>query len=574
MTDAFDLLHGINPALFLIAGGVIALALPWAMARKAVMLAAPLLGLAAWFATREPGVYAIVELGPLTLETFRYDALSRIWALVFLLAAFLNGIYALHERSRISDGSALIYAGAAVGAVFAGDFITLFVFWELTALFSAPLIFAAGAPAAQRAGLRYLAIQVLSGVLLLGGAAVWASQTGSWTFDAIGADDPAGLVLLIAFGIKAAFPLMHMWMQDAYPKATGVGAVVLSAFTTKLAIYALARGFAGTEILITIGVIMAAFPILFVIVENDLRRTLAYALNNQLGFMVVGVGVGTPLGLNAAAANAFVGVFYMALMFMVMGAVMHRTGTAKASELGGLFRSMPITGALSIVGALAIVGAPLFSGFVTKTLVLSAVSYHGDVIAYAILVIAAAGVMELSALKVPYFAFFGQDRGHRVKEAPLNMLLAMGLAAFLCIYLGIHWQALYGLLPFAIDYQPYTLDNVIGQVQILMAGAFAFALLVWLKLFPLRGDRTILDVDWLYRRVGDGVVRWGGAMGQLMAGASERGLGVVIGRWTNRLFNLFSPAGSLSRIFPSGLMAIWTGVLLAGVLLVAYFSPL
>lgn len=574
MIDLFGALHGVNPALFLILGGVLALALPWSHARKVVMIAAPLLGLAAWFATREPGVYAVIELGPMTLETFRYDGLSRIWALVFLLAAFLNGIYALHERSRISDGSALIYAGAAVGAVFAGDLLTLFVFWELTALFSVPLIFAAGTPESQRAGLRYLAIQVLSGVLLLGGAALWASQTGSWTFDAIGMDDPAGLVLLIAFGIKAAFPLMHMWMQDAYPKATGVGAVVLSAFTTKLAIYALARGFAGTEILITIGAIMAVFPILFVIVENDLRRTLAYALNNQLGFMVVGVGVGTPLGLNAAAANAFVGVFYMALMFMVIGAVMHRTGTAKVSELGGLFRSMPLTGVLSIIGALALVGAPLFSGFVTKTLVLSAVSYHGDVLVYGLLVFAAAGVMELSALKVPYFAFFGQDRGYRVKEAPLNMLLAMGLAAFLCVYLGTHWQALYGLLPFAIDYEPYTADNVIGQVQILLAGAFAFAVMVWLNLFPLRGDRTILDVDWFYRRVGDGVVRWGGAMGVLLAGASERGLGGVIRRWTNRLFNVFSPAGSLSRIFPSGLMAIWTGVLLAAVLVVAYFSPL
>ncbi|MBI1265054.1 MAG: Na(+)/H(+) antiporter subunit D [Alphaproteobacteria bacterium] len=574
MTELFGALHGVNPALFLIAGGALTLALPWHHARKAVMLAAPLLGLAAWFATREPGVYAIIELGPLTLETFRYDALSRVWGLVFLLAAFLKAIYALHNHSRISDGAAMIYAGAAVGAVFAGDFLTLFVFWELTALFSAPLIFAAGTPESQRAGLRYLAIQVFSGVLLLGGAALWASQTGSWTFGDIGLDSPAGFILLIAFGIKAAFPLMHMWMQDAYPKASVVGAVVLSAFTTKLAIYALARGFAGTDILITIGAIMAAFPVLFIIVENDLRRTLAYALNNQLGFMVVGVGVGTPLGLNAAAANAFVGVFYMALMFMAIGAVMHRTGTARASELGGLFRSMPVTGVLTIIGALAMVGAPLFSGFVTKTLVLSAVSYHGDMLVYALLVFAAAGVMELSALKVPFFAFFGQDRGHRVKEAPLNMLVAMGLAAFLCVYLGTHWQALYGLLPFAMDYAPYTADNVIGQVQILLAGTFAFAVMVWLNLFPLRGERTILDADWLYRRAGDGIVRWTGAMGVLLAGASERGLGLVIGRWTRSLFNLFSPAGSLSRIFPSGLMAIWAGVLLAAVIIVAYFSPL
>jgi len=573
MTDALALLHGVSPAWFLIVAGLLAWAVPSSLGRKALMLAGPVLALLAWFATRETGVYGVIDLGPVVLETFRFDGLSRLWALVFILIAFVNGVYALHERNRMTDGAALIYAGAAVGAVFSGDLLTLFFFWELTALASAPLIFAVGTSEAQRAGLRYLAIQVLSGVLLLGGAAIWASQTGSWSFDAIGTDNVAGVILLLAFGVKAGFPLLHMWLPDAYPKATGVGSVVLSAFTTKLAIYALARGFAGEDVLIAIGLVMAVFPIFFALVSNDLRQTLAYALINQLGFMVVGVGLGNELALNGAAANAFVGVVYMALMFMVLGAVLYRTGTVKATELGGLFKSMPITGVFAIIGALSVVGMPLFSGFVAKTLILSGAHYAHNDLAYTILVYASAGVMELSVLKVVYFTFFGEDRGHRVKEAPHTMLLGMALAAFLCVFLGANYQALYGVLPFDMDYEPYKLDSVYGQIQLLLGGALVFALAVYFKLFPLKSDRTILDVDWLYRRAADGAARWGGAMGTLLVDAIGRVLGLGLERLRSRLFNLFSPAGALSREFPSGLMALWTAIMLAAVLLVSYFSP-
>ena len=574
MTEALSILHGVSPAWFLVIAGLLAWAVPWSGVRKALMLGGPILALAAWFATREPGVYGVIDLGPITLETFRYDALSRVWALVFILIAFVNGVYALHERNRMTDGAALIYAGAAVGAVFAGDFLTLFFFWELTALASAPLIFAVGTAQAQRAGLRYLAIQVLSGVALLGGAAVWAAQTGSWAFNDIGVDSPAGIVILLAFGLKAGFPLLHMWLPDAYPKATGVGSVVLSAFTTKLAIYALARGFAGQDILIPIGLIMAVFPIFFALVSNDLRQTLAYALINQLGFMVVGVGLGGDMGLNGAAANAFVGVIYMALMFMTLGAVLLRTGTMKATELGGLYTSMPVTGLFAIIGALAVVGAPLFSGFAAKTLILSAAHYAHHDLAYTVLVFASAGVMELSVLKVVWFAFFGEDRGHRVKEAPNTMLLGMALAAFLSVYLGVDYQALYGVLPFEMDYKPYKLDSVFGQIQLLLGGLFVFALAIRFKLFPLTGDRTVLDADWLYRRAGDAIARWCAAMGELLIEAIGKVLAAGIDAVRGKLFNLFSPAGALSRDFPSGLMALWTAIMLVGVLLVAYFSPI
>lgn len=569
-----DALVQLSPAWPFLIAGLLCLAIPVHLVRKALMLAAPLVGLFLWFLPAQPGVYGVVELGPFVLETFRYDALSRVWGLIFVLAGLLNGVFALHERARVSDGAALLYTGAAIGAVFAGDLLTLFLFWEITAIASAPLIFAAGGRSAYLTGLRYLAIQVLSGVVLLGGAMMLVAETGSWTFGEIGLDSRAGWVILAGVGVKAAFPLLHNWLQDAYPKATATGAVVLSAFTTKMAIYALARAFPGEDILIWVGVVMAVFPVIYITLENDLRRMLAYSLNAQLGFMVAAIGVGGAIGLNAAAANAFVHVLYKGLLFMTMGAVLMRAGTVKATELGGLFRSMPITTVFSLIGCLTLLGAPFLAGFAAKALVLHALLEEGHILAFTILVIAAAGVVEHSGYKLPWFAFFGRDSGKRPAEAPWNMLLAMGLAAFLCVYLGLHHEALFGLLPYPEAYEPYKLSAIIGQLQLIAASLLAFGLVIRFGLYPLRDDRITLDADWLYRRVLDGAARWSSAMTQRLITATQLMLARAGGGAGRRLFNLFSPAGLLSRDFPSGLMALWTALMLAMVLIAAYFSTL
>lgn len=579
MNEFLSTFGTISPAWPVLIAGVLAMVSPHGV-RKALMLAGPVAAAVCMFATPALGTYGIFEVAGFTLETYRYDSLARVWGVVFILISLLNGVYALHENNRMTDAAALLYAGAGIGAVFAGDLLTLFFFWELTAITSVFMIFGAGTKAAYRAGLRYLAIQVLSGVLLLGGAVLWARSAGSWQFGAMGEvgvfglDSTAGKLMFVAFGIKAAFPFLHNWLQDAYPKATATGAVVLSAFTTKLAIYALARGYAGEDILIWIGAIMTAFPVFYAVIENDLRRVLSYSLNNQLGFMVAGIGVGTELGLNGAAAHAFVHIIYKALLFMSMGAVLHRVGTVKASELGGLYKSMPFTAVFCMVGAASISAFPLFSGFVAKALTLSAVIKEGNIVPWLILVFASAGVLEHSGIKIPFFSFFAHDSGKRVKEAPMNMLIAMGLASFLCLYLGINYGVLYDLLPFAVEYKPYTFDHIVGQMQLLVAALFAFTFLVRFKLYPAERDATILDFDWVYRKVGDGVVRWATAMSRKLVNHVQAGLGAMFGGIGSRMFHLFSPGGALAREFPSGLMALWTAIILALVLIVAYFSPL
>ncbi len=498
-------MSSLNPGLILIIGAVLVPLMPHAL-RRWYLLVLPLIGLAHVYGL-ENGTSVTMDAFGMTLELLRVDALAKVWGYIFNIAAYLAMLFAWHDKDIMQQVSAPIYAGAAIGAVFAGDLVTLFVYWELTAISSVFLIWATRTERAFKTGMRYLLIQVGSGVILLSGVLVWYHDTGSISFGHIGIESLAGKLILLAFGIKCAFPLLHNWLQDSYPEATITGTVVLSAFTTKLAVYALARGYAGTEILIYIGATMAAFPIFYAVIENDLRKVLAYSLNNQLGFMVVGIGVGTELALNGAAAHAFNHILYKALLFMSIGAVLYRTGTCKASDLGGLYKSMPWTTGFCVVGAASISAFPLFAGFVSKSMILSAVAGDGRWFVWGVLLFASASVFHYVGIKVPYFAFFAKDSGRRVQEAPWNMLAAMAITAFLCIFVGVYPKALYDILPFPVDYAPYTVAHVITQMQMLMFSALAFIILTIYKIYPTPIKSINLDTDWFYRRLAPAVIR-------------------------------------------------------------------
>lgn len=468
-------------------------------ARQVVMLLA--IAGSAFSLTAGAGQHLTVALLGFEMMLYRADHLSLPFAIVFHIAATLNVFYGWHEKRATDHVAGLAYAGAAIAALHAGDLITLFIWWEATAITSVFLILASGTQRARHAAMRYLIIQVASGVLLLAGAAMLFSETGSLAFAAMTLGSTASWLIFIAFGIKAAFPLLNGWLQDAYPEATVVGTVVLSAFTTKLAIYALARGFAGTELLIVIGCLMTAFPVFFAVIENDMRRVLAYSLNNQLGFMVVAIGIGTDLAINGAVAHAFAHIIYKGLLFMSMGAVLYRVGTVKASELGGLYKSMPLTMVFCIIGAMSISAFPLFSGFAAKSLIMSALGYKGLIAAYLVLLAASAGVLHHSGIKIPYFAFFGHDGGYKVKEAPFGMLVAMAGASALCIGIGSFPTIFYQILPYSIDYNPYDASHVLGQMELLIFSILAFTFLMRFGFYPPELKSTVLNTDWLYRRV-------------------------------------------------------------------------
>ncbi|HVL35525.1 MAG TPA: Na(+)/H(+) antiporter subunit D [Burkholderiales bacterium] len=558
----------LSPAWTLIFGAAL-VPLLRGVARSAWIVLLPLAGMAQ-LALLPAGEFGALSFLGQELLLVRVDRWSTMFAWVFLIAALLGAIYSLHVKSALEPAVGLAYAGAALGAVFAGDLLTLFVFWEATAVTSVFLIWARRRERAFRAGMRYLVIQLGSGMLLMFGALQIVAAGGSLRFEHIGLEAPGGLFIFVAFGIKCAFPLLHNWLQDAYPEATEGGTVWLSAFTTKLAVYALARGFAGTEALIWIGAAMTAFPIFYAVIENDLRRVLAYSLNNQLGFMVVGIGIGTELALNGTAAHAFTHIIYKALLFMSMGAVLYRVGTINGSELGGLYKSMPWTAAFCIVGAASISAFPLFSGFISKSMILAAAGLEGHVVTWVVLLFASAGVFHHSGIKIPYFAFFAHDSGKRCREAPANMLVAMALAAALCIGLGAFPAPLYAMLPYAVDYVPYTADHVLAQLQLLLFSALAFSVLMRTGVYPPELVSVNLDFDWTYRRLAPRFVR---ALGELLGGAIaliDRGMARAWPLLEGGVRALYGPFGLFARTWPSGATALGVMLMLL-VFLGAYY---
>ena len=539
--------------------------------RAAILIAAPVLGGLQLFGV-EPGVELQARFLGYQLIPFRVDRLSLLFGYLFHIGAFLAIVFSLHVRDTLQHVAGLSYAGSALGAVFAGDLITLFVFWELLAVSSVFLIWARRSERALAAGLRYLIMQLLSGLLLLAGVLLHLQQGGSLQFDYIGLDALSGWLIFTAFGIKCAFPLLHNWLTDAYPEATPTATVLLSAMTTKVAVYALARGFPGTELLIYIGVVMTCFPIFYAVIENDLRRVLGYSMINQIGFMVCGIGIGTQLALNGAVAHAFNEVIFKGLLLMSMGAVLQVTGRINGSELGGLFKTMPKTTVLCIVGAASISAFPLFSGFVSKAMIMSAVLNEGHDWAWLLLLFASAGVFHHAGIKIPYFAFFAEDRGVAATEPPGNMLLAMLFAALLCILIGSYPQLLYKLLPFPVIYQAYDFTHVISQLQLLFFAALAF---VWLNirgLYPPELRAINLDFDWTYRRLLPVTIKRLLSIGQPL-NAAVRQWGTNSAKMLIKtLSRHHAPQGLLARNWPTGSMVLWVALLLGAYLLAYLFE--
>ena len=497
------MINSFPPGLIMMIGALLIPFLPHII-RQIYMLI--LILISAYALTLGFGVHSKIELMNIEFIIFQSDTLTLPFAIIFHIAAILNVIYGAHEKHWNQHVAIMSYSGAAIAAVHAGDLFTLFVWWEATAFTSVFLILASKTQRSYKSAFRYILIQVGSGMFLLGGAVLLMSETGNAGFGNFDINSLYGQLIFIAFGIKAAFPLLNGWLQDSYPEASEIGTVALSTFTTKLAIFCFAKSFAGTEILIIIGAIMTFYPIFFAVIENDLRRVLTYSLNNQLGFMIVAIGIGTELAVNGAVAHAFAHILYKGLLFMGMGAVLYRVGTCKASELGGLFKFMPITAICTIIGAISISAFPLFSGFVAKSLIMSALGKEGLVFVYFMLLFASAGVLHHSGIKIPFFAFFAHESGIKTKEAPLNMIVAMIIASALCILIGIFPSYFYSILPYQIEYQPYDFSHVVGQLQLLTFAAFAFICLWHFKIYPPELNSTVLNSDWIYRKMLPGVL--------------------------------------------------------------------
>ena len=553
----------VPPGLVLIIGGLL---LPFLRAglRSIVIIALPLLTLALVWNVPDGTVLQAPFLG-YELTLVKADKLSRLFATIFAIMAFAGGLFALNQARTTELAAAFVYAGSAIGVAFAGDLITLFICWEVMAIGSTLVVWCGG-PGAQNAGLRYATIHLLGGVLLMAGIAGEIAATGSITFEKLDVSTVPRSLILAGFLINAGAPPLSAWLPDAYPESSWSGMVFLSAFTTKAAVYVLLRGFPGTELLIYIGLFMIFYGIVYAILENDMRRILAYSIVNQVGFMVAGIGIGTEMALNGTASHAFTHIVYKALLLMSAGSVLYMTGKRKCSDLGGLFRTMPLTTICGIIGALSISSFPLTSGFISKSMISEAAANQHLELVWFLLAAASAGVFLHAGIKFPWFVFFQKDSGLRPADPPWNMRLAMVLFSAICIGLGVMPGPLYEMLPYKVDYVPYTASHVVSQLQLLLFSGLAFFLMLgWLQ----RTLTITLDVDWFYRRLGrnlgNGLDDATGRAWQWLVGA----VGSGARRFNDRLHQHHGPEGLFGRTWPTGTMAFWTTVMLAAYLILA-----
>ncbi|ADW17048.1 multisubunit sodium/proton antiporter, MrpD subunit [Desulfobulbus propionicus DSM 2032] len=501
MTSSF-----IHPSVLLIVGALL-LPLVQGPLRKPYLFLVPLLALGAVVLnTTLSGTFAVMPFLDWQLVLGRVDKLSTVFALIMAVMAVIGTLYGLQVDRAGEHMAAWFYAAGSLGVIYSGDYLSLFLFWEMMAFASVFLVWFRRGPQSLRIGYRYLLIHTIGGIILLAGILLRYQAVGNITFDLMDVAHPQlyTWLIMIGFGLNAAMVPLHSWLPEAYSEASFNGAVFLCAFTTKTAVYTLARACAGMEILVVLGVIMALYGVLYAVMENDIRKLLAWSIVSQVGYMVAGIGIGTDMAINGAVAHAVVHILYKSLLFMGTGSVLYMTGKTKFTELGGLYAKMPATFFFTMIGCLSISAAPCFAAYASKSLIITAgFEQHLNWAAW-LLMFGATGTFMYNGLKLPYFLFFGKNNcsretWERAADPAWNMLIAMTLGATLCVLVGTAPGFLYALLPHAVDYTPHTMYHLMETLQLLGFAALAFFLL---KRFVQPVDRLCLDVDWLYRKAG------------------------------------------------------------------------
>jgi multicomponent Na+:H+ antiporter subunit D len=514
----------IHPGLVISIGGLLIPFIPWKKVKQAYFLLLPLAGLAILVAT-SAGVFGTIPAWPdslykynvpflqYTLDIVRINKLSMLFAYVYVVAAFCMNIYALRVKNDWEHVVAMIYVGSALGAVFSGDFFTLFFCLEIMSLAPFFLLLFRGTKKSAGAAVRYVLWHHFSGVCILAGVLLHSQQTGSIEFTTMpwgwGGEYLGSNLILLGFIINAATTPFHSWLSDTYSEATPSGSIYMTAYTTKTAIFCLIMTFSGVPLLMWLGAIQSVFALFLAVLENDGRRLCSYHIISQIGYMVAGVGMGTDMGINGAASHALCHIIYNALLYMGAGCALVVVGTAKFNETGGLYKYMPISFWLYMIGGFSISGFPLFNGFISKAMTIEAAELIHNRGVYLLLEGATVGTFLHTGLKLPWNIWLqGRDEPRpeiraKLKDSALNtpvhMLVGMGVLAFLCIFLGVYPWILYDMLPYPVEYVPFTVTRIFSITQM-----FIFAFLGFWFLRKLLGGHLgyVIDTDWLVRMPG------------------------------------------------------------------------
>lgn len=470
---------------------------------------------------------AMAQMG-LPVVLLNLDELNRIFGIALLIALIVIGIYSGARRNRYEDAAILLLAGSAVSALFVGDLISFVAALTLGGLAAAWVVFASPIEGANRAGARLLIWHGLEGLLFLVGVAfhlsagAQASVVGRLDITSIG-----GGFIFAALMIRIGAPMAHVWLKDVVSHASPTGAGALSAFTTMVGVYTLARLFPSEPLLVWIGAAMIAIGAFYASAEDDVRRAGAYGLTMQTGLCVALVGVGTPLALAAAEGHAFAAILSFVALQLMLGAVLERHGSVRISQLAGVGRTMPISALLLIGCGLAVSAAPALVMFASQAAALEATA-QWDLRWLWLVIWASPAVLLVSLLLRPALAAYTPLRDVRpIREAPFSMLLGAGLALFLCFAVGLAPRWLFDLMPAKIAFQPFVLDRIAPQLQLLGAAGVAFLALRATRIVPREQGVELLDIDAMYRGPLAQAGTWAGVLALRVYGAWQS--------WTRRV---------------------------------------
>lgn len=490
-------LDNLHPGMIMMLFGMLIWVLPEFM-RRFLSVLAPICAGIAFFLLNEDSRFTYHITNNLKVELIKVDRMTLAFMLVFVIISLIAAIYSLETQDRKESGMSAFYAGSIMGVVLAGDSIAFIVFWEISAFASTYLIFANKKRRSSKSAFRYIMMHGFGGNMLLVGIMMHIAKYGTEFVNISSARDISFWLVLIGVAVNAAIPPFNGWLSDSYPESTISGTLYMGSFTTKAAIYALIRFFAGTEFLIWVGAIMAVYAACMAIMENDIRRLLSYHIVSQLGMMVAALAVGSDIGIDGASAHAVTNIMFKGVLIMCAGAIIYATGKSKITELGGLWKKMPITSICFLIASLAIAGLPFSSGFASKALVTESLTEGGYTIPYLLVTAAGVGTLLSITLKINYFVFFGKtDKDIDVDEIPNSMSIAIALGTIVTLFLGIYPDALYNYTTHATVVNPFTIHHIVEYIAIFIGGTIPFVLYIK-KMAP--HDEISLDFDYFYRK--------------------------------------------------------------------------
>ena len=489
----------LHPGLIMMAFGILIFIMPQKAKGPLSIIAAVCAAAAGLTLSRSANLtYHITD--DFSVELLKVDNLSMAFLFAFCIISIILSIYSYRLTDKGEAAIATMYAGSAMSVVLAGDCISFIVFWEASAIASTFLIYARHTRESSRAAFRYMLIHALGGNTLLVGLLLNVYHNGMAIRNlAQGPHDASFWLILIGLGINAAIPPMNSWLTDAYSVASMSGTAYLGSFTTKAAIYALIRFMAGTEMLIWVGCFMAIYAACMAIMENDIGRLLCYHIVSQLGMMVASLGTGSTMGIDGASAHAVANIMFKGVLLMCTGSIVYCTGKRKITELGGLWRKMPVTSTCFLIASLAIAGMPFSSGFASKGLIMESLAQGGYRIPALFITAAGVGTLLSITLKINWFVFFGPSDldVKQVRTRSISMDLAMITGTAVSVIFGLIPRTLYRFTQYQTSYDPFTMAHVMEYVAIFVGGSVPFFL--YLKKMKPHDEFTI-DFDWFYRK--------------------------------------------------------------------------